>query len=185
MPKAFEEVTKDVMELPVHQRLALAEFLIESAEGAGDPDSESAWGQEITERIQAVDQGMVVGTPYEDVMRAARAVPSVTVRFVEEARDEFLDAVSYYEEARNGLGMRFANTVERSVLWIADHPELYRVRPKGFRRINVRGFPYYIAYIVRDQILWVGSLWLTRVANLTIGSPGAMRGGDLRCSREV
>ena len=41
------------------------------------------------------------------------------IRFVEEARNEFLDTISYYDEAHDGLGRRFKNEVERCVLWIA------------------------------------------------------------------
>ncbi|MDZ4289927.1 MAG: type II toxin-antitoxin system RelE/ParE family toxin [Prosthecobacter sp.] len=79
----------------------------------------------------------------------------MTIRFVEEAQREFLDAISYYEDARGGLGRRFKDEVDRSVLWIADHPELYRLRPSAYRRINIRVFPYYIPYVVREQTLWV------------------------------
>ncbi|MGB8355242.1 MAG: type II toxin-antitoxin system RelE/ParE family toxin [Chthoniobacteraceae bacterium] len=77
------------------------------------------------------------------------------IRFVDEAQSEFLDAISNYEEARAGLGRRFKDGVERCVLWIADHPELYRLRPGLYRRINLRVFPYYIPYIVRGDTLWV------------------------------
>lgn len=79
----------------------------------------------------------------------------MTIRFAEEAQREFLDAISHYEEARGGLGRRFKNEVDRCVLWIAEHPELYRLRPGGYRRINLRVFPYYVPYIVRGQILWI------------------------------
>lgn len=79
----------------------------------------------------------------------------MTVRFVEEAQQEFLDAISFYEEARAGLGRRFKEQVDRSVRWIADHPELYRLRPGAYRRINLQAFPYYVPYIVRDRTLWV------------------------------
>ena len=51
----------------------------------------------------------------------------MNIRFVEEAQREFLDAISFYEEARAGLGRRFKDEVDRSVLWIADHPELDRL----------------------------------------------------------
>ena len=50
------------------------------------------------------------------------------VRFVEEAQGEFLDAIINYEEARADLGQRFKDEVDRSILWIQDHPELYRLR---------------------------------------------------------
>ena len=79
----------------------------------------------------------------------------MNIRFVEEAQSEFLDAISDYEDARSGLGRSFKDEVERSVLWIADHPELYRLRPGDYRRINLRVFPYYIPYIVREEILWI------------------------------
>ena len=71
MPKALAELTKDAMDLPPWQRLALAGFLLESADAAVDPEAEMAWDSEIHERINAVDEGRVTGIVYEDVMRAA------------------------------------------------------------------------------------------------------------------
>lgn len=79
----------------------------------------------------------------------------MTIRFVEEAQREFLDAISVYEEARAGLGPRFKDELDRCVLWIADHPEIYRLRSGGYRRINLRVFPYYLPYIVRGETLWI------------------------------
>ena len=71
MPKALEELTKEAMDLPPHQRLALAEFLLESTDAAADPEAEVAWDSEIRDRIRAIDEGHVSGIAYEDVMRAA------------------------------------------------------------------------------------------------------------------
>ena len=71
MPKAIEEVTKDALELAPRQRLALAEFLLESADAAADPEAEATWDSEIRDRIRAIDEGRVTGIAYEDVMRAA------------------------------------------------------------------------------------------------------------------
>ena len=64
----------------------------------------------------------------------------MTIQFVEEARDEFLDAISHYEEVRADLGRRFKEEVDRSILWVADHPELYRLRPSGYRRVKSADF---------------------------------------------
>ena len=77
MPTALEQVTKEAMDLPPRQKLALAEFLLESAEGPADPDAEAAWDSELGERIRAVDEGRVAGVAYEDVMRAVerRLIP--------------------------------------------------------------------------------------------------------------
>jgi plasmid stabilization system protein ParE len=78
--------------------------------------------------------------------------------FLSEARNEFLDAISHYEEERPGLGQRFKDEVDRSLLWIAEHPELCRLRPGGYRRMNLRIFPYFIPYIIRGTTLWVLAL---------------------------
>lgn len=59
------------MDLSPRQRLALAEFLLESAEDAPDSVAEEAWEDEIQARIRAVDEGRTVGTSYEEVMRSA------------------------------------------------------------------------------------------------------------------
>ena len=59
------------MDLPLRQRLALAEFLLESADAAADPEAEAAWESEIRQRIRAIDEGQITGIAYEDVMRAA------------------------------------------------------------------------------------------------------------------
>ena len=71
MPKALDEITKDAMELPARQKLALAGLLLESAEGAGDPEAEAAWDAEIRDRIRAIDEGRVTGVALEQVMREA------------------------------------------------------------------------------------------------------------------
>ena len=77
MPTALEQVTKEAMDLSPRQKLALAEFLIESADAATDPEAEAAWNSEISDRIRGIDEGRVTGVAYEDMMRAAegRLVP--------------------------------------------------------------------------------------------------------------
>lgn len=71
MAKALEEVTKAAMDLPVHHRRALAALLLESADAANHLDAGPAWEAEIGDRIQAVDEGTVIGVAYEDVLRDA------------------------------------------------------------------------------------------------------------------
>jgi putative addiction module component (TIGR02574 family) len=74
MPATLDQITKEAMDLPPHQKLALAGFLLESAAAAAaDPEAEAAWEAEIRDRIAAVEQGRAVGVSYEEVMRAAEA----------------------------------------------------------------------------------------------------------------
>ena len=71
MPKALAEITKEAMDLPPRQRLALAELLLESTDVPIDPEAEEAWDSELRDRVRAIDEGRVVGIPYDDVMREA------------------------------------------------------------------------------------------------------------------
>lgn len=71
MASAIAEITEKALSLPLPQRLALAGFLLESAEAAPDPESEAAWDAEIRDRIQAIDDGRVQGVPYSGVIREA------------------------------------------------------------------------------------------------------------------
>ena len=70
-------------------------------------------------------------------------------RFVDEARVEYLDAISYYTKQQPDLGYRFKVEVQQSILWLAKHAEACKLRPGGYRRLNLRVFPYYIPYIIR------------------------------------
>lgn len=79
----------------------------------------------------------------------------MNIIFLDEAQEEFLGTITEYASAHYGLGERFKHEVERSVLWLAAHPELLRTRKGGYRRMNLRVFPYYIAYIVRHETVWI------------------------------
>ena len=71
MSATLEQVTKDAMDLAPRQKLALAEFLLESVDAEADPEAEVAWDREIRDRIRAIDEGRVLGVSYGEVMRAA------------------------------------------------------------------------------------------------------------------
>ena len=73
MPKALAEVTKEAMDLPPRQKLALAGLLLESADAAADLEAEAEWDPEIRGRIRAIDEGRVTGVAYEDVTREAES----------------------------------------------------------------------------------------------------------------
>ena len=72
MAKALEEITKEAIQLPRPQRVALAGILLELDDYGDDVEVEAAWEHEILARIQAVDDGTAVGIAYEDVMREAQ-----------------------------------------------------------------------------------------------------------------
>jgi putative addiction module component (TIGR02574 family) len=57
--KTFETIASEAMELPLRDRLSLAHVMLNSVDGASEPDAEAAWEKEIQERIRAYDSGEV------------------------------------------------------------------------------------------------------------------------------
>jgi putative addiction module component (TIGR02574 family) len=68
MSMLLEDVTREAIELPRHQRLSLARLLIELDDPGPDVDVEAAWEAEIQARVRAVREGRVEGIPYEQVL---------------------------------------------------------------------------------------------------------------------
>ena len=74
---------------------------------------------------------------------------------LQEAFDELNDSIEYYEEQQVGLGLRLKNEVDQHVKWITRNADVPRIRKGAYRRVNLKIFPYYIAYIIRENILWI------------------------------
>jgi putative addiction module component (TIGR02574 family) len=68
MSMALEDVTREAIGLPRHQRLSLARLLIELDDPGPDVEVEAAWEAEIQARVRAVKEGRVEGIPYEQVL---------------------------------------------------------------------------------------------------------------------
>lgn len=69
MAARIEEITKEVVELPRHQRLALVRLLLDLDQPGSNADVDSAWDQEIRARVKAVDEGRAAGVPYEQIRK--------------------------------------------------------------------------------------------------------------------
>jgi plasmid stabilization system protein ParE len=82
----------------------------------------------------------------------------MTLIILEQAHQEFLDEATFYDRKDPALAVRFRNEVARVVDWISQNFEVPRLRPEGYRRVNLPTFPHYVAYIVRDEVIWVVSI---------------------------
>ncbi len=71
-----------------------------------------------------------------------------------EADAEFAAQVEYYEDRQAGLGSRFYGEVIACLDRIAKHPTGPRLR-KQYRRVNLKVFPFYVAYVVEGDLVWV------------------------------
>ena len=76
---------------------------------------------------------------------------SFVLEFLPEASAEVECVTGDYEARSVGLGARFRAEVESACGAIVQHPLLWRLRPAGYRRVNLPGFPYYLAFITEEQ----------------------------------
>jgi len=58
----------------------------------------------------------------------------VTIEILQEAEDELNASVIYYEDIEAGLGIRLKEEACAAIRWIAENPEVPRLRTKGYRR---------------------------------------------------
>ncbi len=66
-----------------------------------------------------------------------------------QARAEFDQAFDWYERQKPGLGVEFAECVQRVFDRISTTPELHAVVYKDVRKALVRKFPYAVFYRIR------------------------------------
>lgn len=77
------------------------------------------------------------------------------VRFLEEAQDEFLEQISYYEERQKGLGNRFREAIEAATALASAHPKLGSPWKLSTRRVFPKGFSFSIVYRIESDELVV------------------------------
>ena len=79
----------------------------------------------------------------------------MNLHILQEAEEEFSWGIQYYEDITPGLGTRLKNQVKHEIHWIESNCDLPRLRLKGYRRFNCKSFPYYIAYFVREEEIFI------------------------------
>ena len=75
--------------------------------------------------------------------------------FHPEAEEELLDAVNYYNECQDDLGMAFAKEVYASIQNILQYPEAWPQISPRTRRCLAHRFPYGIVYQITDQEIYI------------------------------
>ena len=71
----------------------------------------------------------------------------MNLRVLAEAEDELNAAIAYYENVQSGLGIRLKEEARGTLRWILEHSDLPSLRAAGYRRVNLKVFPYYVAYM--------------------------------------
>ena len=65
----IEEITKNLISLPKKDRLEIARFILFLDNRSLDTDVESAWENEIINRVRAVDEGTAVGIDFKKALK--------------------------------------------------------------------------------------------------------------------
>ena len=75
----------------------------------------------------------------------------------EPASEELRETVRWYEERRAGWGATFFDAVSHTFDLLSTHPEIGEARrgKPPSRQLRVLGFPYYVAYRVREHDLYI------------------------------
>lgn len=71
----------------------------------------------------------------------------------QEAADEVETSYYYYEEKQAGLGERFKNQLDETLLLIHRNPEMFNVVADEFREAVLRVFPFVVVFeVVKNEI---------------------------------
>ena len=72
MNATIHELLESALQLPEKDRADLAASLIESLDQSFDADAQTAWGEEVCQRLADLDSGMIKTVPW-DQTRAVTA----------------------------------------------------------------------------------------------------------------
>lgn len=70
MQRTIEDITTELIRLPKKDRLEIARFLLFLDNRSSDTDdTDTAWEQEISDRVLAVNEGTSTGVDYDEAMK--------------------------------------------------------------------------------------------------------------------
>jgi len=77
------------------------------------------------------------------------------ILFLPPAKDEFTEAISYYNDQSEGLGYEFAAEVKRTLERIIQYPAAWHKLSSRTHRCRTNRFPYGIIYRIREETLLI------------------------------
>ena len=135
-------------------RSRLVDMLLESLNEQTLNEIESAWDEEVEQRLAAHDRGDVQAIDGEESLgQSESAGPAMNFRFLPAAQAELLEGISHYAAIRPELGERFERAVALAVRSAVAHPDRGAPRSKNTRRWLVKGFPFGVIYRASDEMV--------------------------------
>ena len=75
----------------------------------------------------------------------------MNIKYLQVAKDEFHDAIRYYEIQQTNLGKQFQDDVKKSISRIKRFPKAYEVVRDEIRRCLLHKFSYSILYTIDEH----------------------------------
>ncbi len=66
------------------------------------------------------------------------------------AEEDIFAAVEYLTNEHPDLGLGLRKEIDQHIAWIVRNPKVTRLRKNKYRRVDLKIFPYYIAYVTSD-----------------------------------
>ncbi|WP_083925375.1 type II toxin-antitoxin system RelE/ParE family toxin [Flexithrix dorotheae] len=76
--------------------------------------------------------------------------------FSHKAFEDVQEAVEWYEEQKQGLGIEFTLKLEEAKVLLESNPELYRKVEAEIRKMSLKKFPYALFYEIDEPAREVG-----------------------------
>ena len=87
----------------------------------------------------------------------------MTFSFHPEAKDEFNEAIEYYENCSSGLGYDFSIEVFATIENVVNYPTVWPIMEEDLRRCLLNRFPFGLIYsIEQDEIFIIAVMHLRR-----------------------
>lgn len=77
------------------------------------------------------------------------------IRFDSKAENDVLEAAQYYERQRTKLGNEFLDRLKEASEIIQNHPRLFPLSHRNYRRALLRQFPYALYYRLEHKNILV------------------------------
>ena len=75
------------------------------------------------------------------------------VKIEAEALSDIQSITDWYNETQTGLGKRFQETAINQINSLNINPQIYAIRYKEIRCLNVKKFPYMVHFYINDETL--------------------------------
>jgi hypothetical protein len=79
----------------------------------------------------------------------------MSFEFHQEAEEELVYAVSYYEGLEQGLGLDFSREVHASIQSVVEYPKLWPSIDREIRRCLVHRFPFGVLYSIESSGIFI------------------------------